>query len=124
VRASDAERERVVDALRAHAAEGRLDTAELEDRVEAALAARTDDELAALGSDLPRPPRRRTRNDEVKAYLGVMALLVFVWAATGADYFWPIWPMLGWGVPLALCTRAAALRSRRHELARVRPGAA
>ncbi|MDP8977235.1 MAG: 2TM domain-containing protein [Actinomycetota bacterium] len=29
-----------------------------------------------------------------------MALLVGVWALSGADHFWPVWPMLGWGVGL------------------------
>ena len=34
-------------------------------------------------------------------YLAVSALLVAIWALTGAGYFWPIWPMLGWGVGVA-----------------------
>jgi hypothetical protein len=29
--------------------------------------------------------------------VSVMAFLVFVWAATGFGYFWPIWPMAFWG---------------------------
>jgi hypothetical protein len=24
-----------------------------------------------------------------------MALLVVIWAVTGADYFWPMWPAIG-----------------------------
>ena len=28
----------------------------------------------------------------------VTALLLAAWAAAGAGYFWPIWPMLGWGI--------------------------
>lgn len=31
-------------------------------------------------------------------YIAVNALLVFIWAASSGDYFWPIWPMLGWGI--------------------------
>ena len=31
-------------------------------------------------------------------YLAVNALLVLIWAATGAGYFWPVWPILGWGI--------------------------
>ena len=34
----------------------------------------------------------------VAVYLAVNALLVAIWAVTAAEYFWPIWPMLGWGV--------------------------
>lgn len=34
-------------------------------------------------------------------YLAVNALLVLIWAATGAGYFWPVWPILGWGIGVA-----------------------
>src|SRR5436309_3108649 len=55
LRASDAERERVVEALRAHAAEGRLAPDELEQRIEGAYAAATRAELRPLLADLPAP---------------------------------------------------------------------
>jgi len=35
-------------------------------------------------------------------YLAVNTLLVVVWAATGAGSFWPIWPIAGWGIGLAI----------------------
>jgi len=126
MRASDAERDAVVDALRRHAAEGRLDLAELEQRVAWALEARTHDELGRLTADLPRrqPRPQRRRAAELRAYVGVIAMLIVIWAVTGADYFWPMWPMLGWGVPLALGRRGGPLDCRRHELARLRPGSA
>jgi Domain of unknown function (DUF1707)/Cell wall-active antibiotics response 4TMS YvqF len=53
LRASDAEREALVDALRDHAAEGRLTTEELEERTGAAYAATTRGDLVALRRDLP-----------------------------------------------------------------------
>jgi hypothetical protein len=59
--ASDREREGVADRLRDGAAEGRLDTEELERRLGAAYSARTRAELAALVVDLPPLPRRRVR---------------------------------------------------------------
>jgi len=31
-------------------------------------------------------------------YLAVNAFLVVIWAFTSRGYFWPIWPMLGWGI--------------------------
>lgn len=31
-------------------------------------------------------------------YLAVNTLLVFIWAAGSGDHFWPMWPMLGWGI--------------------------
>ena len=33
-------------------------------------------------------------------YLIVNALLVAIWALSGAAYFWPAWAMLGWGIGL------------------------
>ena len=53
VRASDGERDQVVTLLQRHFADGRLTQAELEERVGAALAARTRDQLGALTADLP-----------------------------------------------------------------------
>jgi hypothetical protein len=32
----------------------------------------------------------------------VTALLVAAWAAAGAGYFWPIWPMLGMSIALLI----------------------
>ena len=53
VRASDAERERVITRLRNAAAEGRLTLEELSDRVEAAAGAVTRQDLERLTEDLP-----------------------------------------------------------------------
>jgi hypothetical protein len=49
----DAEREGALSALREHYAQGRLDAAELEERITAALAARTRSDLARPFFDLP-----------------------------------------------------------------------
>jgi hypothetical protein len=56
VRASHEDRDRVVDLLRVAAGDGRLTAAELDERLEVALTARTHGELAALTSDLPAAP--------------------------------------------------------------------
>ncbi|WP_328921194.1 MULTISPECIES: DUF1707 domain-containing protein [unclassified Streptomyces] len=53
LRASHADRDRVVDVLRVAAGDGRLTAAELDERLEVALSARTVSELAALTADLP-----------------------------------------------------------------------
>lgn len=53
LRASDTDRERVAEVLRDGLAEGRLDMAEFEERLEAAYKARTYGELAPLTRDLP-----------------------------------------------------------------------
>jgi len=52
LRASDADRDRVIELLRAAVADGRLDPAEFEERVDAALTARTIDALTPLTADL------------------------------------------------------------------------
>ncbi|PJE95737.1 hypothetical protein CUT44_20925 [Streptomyces carminius] len=68
MRASDADRERVAEVLREAMAEGRLDMAEFQERLDSAYRARTQGELAPLVRDLPqgagrpepeRPGRRR-----------------------------------------------------------------
>ncbi|MET3983953.1 DUF1707 domain-containing protein [Streptomyces sp. PvR034] len=53
MRASDAEREEVTETLRQAVAEGRLDMEEFDERLGAALKARTRGELARLTGDLP-----------------------------------------------------------------------
>jgi hypothetical protein len=56
LRASYEDRDRAVEILRVAAGDGRLTAAELDERVEAALTARTSGELAALTADLPAVP--------------------------------------------------------------------
>jgi class 3 adenylate cyclase len=34
-------------------------------------------------------------------YVLVNVLLIGIWAASGGGYFWPIWPILGWGIGVA-----------------------
>jgi hypothetical protein len=55
LRASDADRERVAAVLRDAAGDGQLDLDELDERLHAAYAARTHDELAPLTADLQAP---------------------------------------------------------------------
>jgi Domain of unknown function (DUF1707) len=56
LRASDADRDRAIEVLRAAVADGRLDAAEFDERLDAALAARTLDALAPLTADLIAAP--------------------------------------------------------------------
>jgi hypothetical protein len=55
IRASDADRDEVVERLRQAAGEGRLEPHELDERVRRGLVAVTHGELAALVRDLPSP---------------------------------------------------------------------
>jgi hypothetical protein len=108
LRASDAEREHHAELLREHAAQGRLTVDELDERLDRVYAARTVGELSPVVSDLPvprppsAPPQRapRRRRPELAAFVAVNLMLIVIWAATGAGYFWPIWPILGWGLGL------------------------
>ncbi len=114
LRVSDAEREVVTRQLRHHTAEGRLSLDELGDRLGEAYAARTGSELKAALRDLPvlapeaLPPTevelakaRRDLRGAIGVYLAVNAVLVVVWAVTGPGFFWPLWPLLGWGFSLS-----------------------
>ena len=112
LRAADADRQRVVAELQRHFVDGRLGQEELAERVEAALAARTFGELDALLRDLPRAEPARPRmpaaavargfGAHLGSYVLVMGLLVAVWlVTTPGGYFWPIWPLLGWGIGVA-----------------------
>jgi len=42
------------------------------------------------------PPRDDRR--DLRAFVATSILLVAIWALTGAGYFWPVWPIVGWGV--------------------------
>jgi hypothetical protein len=100
LRIADADRERVAERLRRAAGEGRLAPEELEERLEAAFAARTEAELAPLVADLPRerPARPRRPRRDLRPFVATSILLIAIWALTGAGYFWPVWPILGWGL--------------------------
>ena len=101
MRAADTDRDRTVERLRDAAAEGRLTPDDLERRLETALAARTYAELEGVVADLPQPDgaRRAVRErSELGGLLATSMLLVAIWALTGMGYFWPVWPILGWGV--------------------------
>src|SRR5437764_5134458 len=71
IRASDADRERAVELLRDHAAEGRLTLEELADRVSTAYRARTGDELERLTRDLPAERARSSRRRPTRFLLSV-----------------------------------------------------
>lgn len=45
---------------------------------------------------------KRELKQHALIYVAVNALLIIVWAASGAGYFWPIWVIGGWGIGLAL----------------------
>jgi RNA polymerase-interacting CarD/CdnL/TRCF family regulator len=62
MRASDADRERIVAALERHTAAGRLSLEEFAERVDRALACRTHADLAAVVRDLPAESTESARS--------------------------------------------------------------
>jgi Domain of unknown function (DUF1707) len=129
VRASDAERESAVEALQAHYADGRLDRAELEQRVSQAYRARSRGALSALLADLPLSPSRRAARRfyrfgrevlpyHVGAYVTINGALSGIWVATGEGRFWPAGVLAPTTVLLA--SHAFSLRWLRQRLQRGR----
>jgi Domain of unknown function (DUF1707) len=86
IRASDGERDRVVALLQRDFADGRLTQAELEERVSAALAARTRDQLGALTADLPAADVRQARPTIVLDPC-LLCLLLFLCPPAGVGYW-------------------------------------
>lgn len=66
-----------------------------------------DEELRHRATKLVKA--RQEFRQHLSAYLIVNAALVGMWAVTGAGYFWPFWPLVGWGIGLAF--HATSLRS-------------
>lgn len=134
LRIGDAERDAAVSLLGQAYAEGYLDRLELDSRTGRALVATTAAELDELRHDLPRQlapemvttATARPESDvrqargHLAAYAGGVALMVGIWLVVavvfGGTYFWPIWPILGWGIGVA-----RHVLPGRHEL--VRPAA-
>jgi Domain of unknown function (DUF1707) len=131
LRASDADRDAVVSRLRDAAAEGRLDPEELEERVDAALRARTYGELSRLVADLPGDtaaarPRGLARTALIGAgvvaaatvavaVVAIVALLVVAAAA-----WWMVWVAV-WLLCCGSRRRASWAYGPRRRVHRTRP---
>ena len=66
-------------------------------------------EQTNTGTDEDQLRRRAVKQLQAKAgfwthlaiYLAVNAFLVMIWFFTGAGFFWPIFPIAGWGIGVA-----------------------
>jgi hypothetical protein len=120
LRASDEQRESAAQDIREHFAAGRLDEDELDQRVQAAYVAKTQQELDKLLADLPRLPaspaqqkaelvqRRRQLQrrmiQEAGGGLGLFVVCTAIWLASGGQHghgsFWPVWVLVVVLIPL------------------------
>jgi len=51
---------------------------------------------------IKRLKAKRGLRAHLTVYLLVSALLVAIWAVSGAAYFWPVWPIAGWGIGVVM----------------------
>ena len=59
----------------------------------------TDDGLRDRA--LQQLKKKRDFKGHLLAYVLVNALFVGIWAVTGASFFWPVFPIMGWGIGVA-----------------------
>lgn len=59
----------------------------------------SEDELRAAA--VKRLKDKRDFKAHLLAYVMVNLLLVAIWAVTSAGFFWPVFPLFGWGIGLA-----------------------
>jgi hypothetical protein len=62
-------------------------------------APRTEEELREQA--VSQLKKKRDFRAHIFIYVAVNAMLVVIWAVTGSGFFWPIFPILGWGVGVA-----------------------
>jgi hypothetical protein len=59
-----------------------------------------NDDDARRSAAIDRLKAKRDFKADLFSYIVINALLIVIWAATGAGYFWPIWVIIGWGIGL------------------------
>ena len=60
------------------------------------------DDEALRKKALSQLRKKRILKRQVQTYFTVNLALIVIWLVTGMGYFWPIWPVLGWGISLAV----------------------
>ena len=50
---------------------------------------------------IERLKKKRDFRSHIFMYVAVNTVLVVIWAVTGSGFFWPIFPILGWGIGVA-----------------------
>ena len=57
-----------------------------------------DNEQQLREQAVQRLKKKRDFHTHILIYIAVNAFLVVIWAVTSGGYFWPIFPILGWGI--------------------------
>lgn len=113
LRASDGDRAFASRLLDQALADGRLTASEHADRRDRVALSRTFGELSPLVSDLMVPAGgadrlgRRLRRAGVLGWVGLAILFNAIWIMTSLTagrllYYWPMWPMVGIGIPVVI----------------------
>ena len=58
----------------------------------------TDTEQEIRDQAIERLKKKRDFKMHVLMYVTVNAFLVAIWAVSDAGFFWPVFPILGWGI--------------------------
>lgn len=61
----------------------------------------TSDDTTLRTAALKRIKKKRDFGAHVLAYVLVNALLIGIWAMSSDGFFWPIFPIMGWGIGIA-----------------------
>jgi hypothetical protein len=51
---------------------------------------------------LARLKKKRDFRGHLIVYTLVNAFLIVIWAVTGRHFFWPVFPMVGWGIGVVM----------------------
>lgn len=123
LRIGDAERDATAALLAHHFAAGRLSRSEFDERTEQVLVARTRSQVDHVVVDLPSTPGERPstaldaagdaedspgraaaqwRRGMLAPWMVFSVFFVVLWAVTGGGYFWPMWPIMGWGIGVVM----------------------
>lgn len=71
--------------------------------------------------------KKREFGAHLIAYVAVNALLIAIWGVTGGGFFWPVFPLMGWGIGVVFhawdtYSRPPSEERIRREMERLRSG--
>ena len=102
LRASDADREQVIEVLKAAFVHGRLDKDEFDLRVGRAMASRTYADLAALTVNIPARLTRARLPEPARESVNKKAVAAMAWATAALIGIWPVMILAQDGSPFAV----------------------